>query len=117
MQNNQESQPDLLQQSCRIALAAFLHDLGKFAERARIDVDKVTLEINKQLYCPHRKKYTDDKGWFSHVHASYTAVAMDMIERAFPDLIGIDVAPFASWKSPDTDDSFADRHGERSEGG
>ncbi len=24
--------------SCRVALAAYLHDLGKFAERARLEV-------------------------------------------------------------------------------
>ena len=56
---------DLLVPSARIALAAFLHDLGKFAERANIDVDRQTLENNQQLYCPHHKKSTDDKGWFS----------------------------------------------------
>ena len=106
MQAEPHSDRELLQQSSRIALAAFLHDLGKFAERARIDVNKDELEINKQLYCPHRKKFTDDKGWFTHVHAAYTAMALDMIEEKFPDLIGEDVAPFASWKSKDTDDSF-----------
>ena len=106
MQAESHTDRELLQQSSRIALAAFLHDLGKFAERARIDVNKEELEINKQLYCPHRKKFTDDKGWFTHVHAAYTAMALDMIEQKFPDLIGEDVAPFASWKSKDTDDSF-----------
>ena len=106
MQAEQQTDRELLQQSSRIALAAFLHDLGKFAERARIEVNKEELEINKQLYCPHRKQFTDAKGWFTHVHAAYTAMAMDMIEEKFPALIGNDVAPFASWKSKDTDDSF-----------
>ena len=100
------TQTTLLEQSSRIALAAFLHDLGKFAERARIEVETEQLEINKQLYCPHRKKYTDDKGWFTHVHAAYTAIAMDLIEEKFPDLIGKNVEPFASWKTTDADDSF-----------
>lgn len=38
----------LLAQSSRIALAAFLHDLGKFAERAKIPIDRETLDANKQ---------------------------------------------------------------------
>ena len=96
----------LLEQSSRIALAAFLHDLGKFAERAKIPVNQETLDANKQLYCPHRKKYTDDRGWFSHVHAAYTGLAMDLIEDAMPELTGADFAPFGSWKTKDVDDSF-----------
>ncbi|MCL7421623.1 MAG: type III-A CRISPR-associated protein Cas10/Csm1 [Methylobacter sp.] len=96
----------LLEQSSRIALAAFLHDLGKFAERAKIPVNQEILDANKQLYCPHRKKYVDDKGWFSHVHAAYTGLAMDLIEDYLPDLKGADFAPFGSWKTRDADDSF-----------
>jgi CRISPR-associated protein Csm1 len=96
----------LLEQSSRIALAAFLHDLGKFAERAKIPVNQETLNANKQLYCPHRKKYTDDSGWFSHVHAAYTGLAMDLIEDYMPELTGADFAPFGSWKTKEADDSF-----------
>ncbi|MGZ8905922.1 MAG: type III-A CRISPR-associated protein Cas10/Csm1 [Methylobacter sp.] len=96
----------LLEQSSRIALAAFLHDLGKFAERAKIDIDQDTLDANKQLYCPHRKNFVDDKGWFSHVHAAYTGLAIDMIEEYMPELKGEDCAPFGSWKTLDADDSF-----------
>ncbi|MBL1265996.1 type III-A CRISPR-associated protein Cas10/Csm1 [Candidatus Methylomicrobium oryzae] len=96
----------LLQQSSRIALAAFLHDLGKFAERAQIKVDPQTLEDNKQLYCPHRKQHTDNKGYFTHVHAAYTGLAMDLIEDSLPDLTGSDFAPFGSWKTREVDDSF-----------
>jgi CRISPR-associated protein Csm1 len=96
----------LLEQSSRIALAAFLHDLGKFAERAKIPVNQEVLDANKQLYCPHRKQHVDDKGWFSHVHAAYTGLAMDLIEDHLPDLKGKDFAPFGSWKTKDVDDSF-----------
>jgi CRISPR-associated protein Csm1 len=96
----------LLEESSRIALAAFLHDLGKFAERAKITVNKEMLEINKQLYCPQRKEFTDARGWFSHVHAAYTGIAMDVIERHLPDLTGANVAPFAAWRSTNTDDSL-----------
>jgi CRISPR-associated protein Csm1 len=106
MQTQHKLTNNLLEQSCRVALAALLHDLGKFAERAKIPVDQAQLEINKQLYCPHRKPFTDARGWFSHVHAAYTGIAMDVIEKHLPDLIGADVAPFASWKSKDSDDSL-----------
>jgi CRISPR-associated protein Csm1 len=96
----------LLEQSSRVALAAFLHDLGKFAERARLKVPQDILDTNKQLYCPHHKKYTDDRGWFSHVHAAYTGLAMDVIEKNLPPLTGENLAPFGSWKTRDADDSF-----------
>ncbi|UJP06361.1 MAG: type III-A CRISPR-associated protein Cas10/Csm1 [Nitrosomonas sp.] len=97
----------LLEQSSRIALAAFLHDLGKFAERARISNDQEVIEANKHLYCPRQKKYTDDKNVrFTHVHAAYTGLAMDLIEDYLPDLTGTDFAPFGSWKTKDADDSF-----------
>jgi hypothetical protein len=88
----------LLEQSSRIALAGILHDLGKFAERAKIPVNQETLDANKQLYCPHRKKYVDDRGWFSHVYAAYTGLAMDLIEDYMPELKGADFAPFGSGK-------------------
>ncbi|MBE0435626.1 MAG: type III-A CRISPR-associated protein Cas10/Csm1 [Methylomicrobium sp.] len=96
----------LLDQTSRIALSAFLHDLGKFAERSRIPVNQEILDANKQLYCPHRKNHVDDKGWFSHVHAAYTGLAMDLIEESMPELKGADFAPFGSWKSKEADDSF-----------
>jgi CRISPR-associated protein Csm1 len=96
----------LLEQSSRIALAAFLHDLGKFAERARIPIDQETLDINKQLYCPHPKAFTDARGHFTHVHAAYTGLAMDLIEEHLPNLKGTDFAPFGAWKTKDVDDSF-----------
>ena len=102
-----------LEASSRIALAAFLHDLGKFAERARIPEADVKDEegnsradLNKQLYCPHRKEFTDARGYFTHVHAAYTAIAMDLLEDDLPKLKGRDVFPFASWKSKDADDSL-----------
>ncbi len=97
---------NLLEQSCRIALAAFLHDLGKFAERARISASQETINSNKHLYCPHHKPYLDAKGWFSHVHAAYTAIALDRLESHFPELKGKDMEPFASWKAADVDDSL-----------
>lgn len=96
----------LLEQSSRVALAALLHDLGKFAERAKIDVHQESLAQHKQMYCPHHKKYDNDPGWYSHVHAAYTAFGMDRIETDFPKLVDADLAPFGSWKTQNADDSF-----------
>ena len=97
---------NLITPSARVALAAFLHDLGKFAERAQVDASVETLENNQQLYCPHHKRSTDDRGWFSHKHAAYTAIALDQIEGDLPPIKGHDVKPFAPWKSRDVDDSL-----------
>ena len=97
---------ELMDASCRVALAAMLHDAGKFAERARVELDSQTIDANKQLYCPHRKQFTDAEGHFTHVHAAYTGMAIDLIERNLPELVGEDVSPFASWKSDDVADSL-----------
>ncbi len=101
------NQQDTLSASSRVALAAFLHDLGKFAERARLpegskkDEQGNTLaDINKLLYCPHyNNRHT-------HVHAAYTAIAIDCLEEKLPPLKGNNVFPFASWRSDNTDDSL-----------
>jgi len=97
---------ELLQASCRMALAAFLHDIGKFAERAKIDIEPQMLADNKQRYCPHHKTHEKDKGWFSHVHAAYTGMAVDILEKHAPDLVGNNVYPFGSWKTTNVDDSL-----------
>jgi len=47
-----------------IALAAFLHDIGKFAQRAETEID----DIDFQYFCPKSKN-----GYFTHKHAGYTA--------------------------------------------
>jgi CRISPR-associated protein Csm1 len=103
-----------LEASCRLALAAYLHDLGKFAERARLDeaLEKNAdgnrrIEIDKQLYCPQFD------GRYTHVHAAYTAIGFDLLEDALPQLVGADMAPFGAWKERDADDSLlnaATRH-------
>ncbi|MEZ5537174.1 MAG: type III-A CRISPR-associated protein Cas10/Csm1 [Thiolinea sp.] len=101
------SNSQILDASCRIALAAFLHDLGKFAERARIDEAGIKdadgnqwADLNKQLYCPqYNCRHT-------HVHAAYTAISMDLLERHLPDLTGEDMTPFKPWKDKGADDSL-----------
>ena len=97
---------ELLQASCRIALAGLLHDIGKFAERAKINVEH--LDDNKQLYCPHHKNYEKDQGWFSHVHAAYTGLAIDLIEaHASKFKTGF---PFAETQADDSLINAAARH-------
>lgn len=82
--------------ACRVAFAAFLHDLGKLAERARMEVTDDALNIHKQLYC-HRVNHPDGSlNYYTHIHAAYTALAWDTIEQHLPDLVRGDVAPFAS---------------------
>ena len=85
----------LLAASCRMALAAYLHDLGKFAERARIEVPKDALDAHKTQYCPFRTTDAGGKnGFHTHVHAAYTGLAFDIVERTAPDLIQGDMHPF-----------------------
>lgn len=97
----------LISASSRVALAAFLHDLGKFAERARIEAayekdaeGNLRAEINKQMYCPSYN------GNYTHVHAAYTAIGMDLIEAHLPEIVGGDTAPFGAWKDRSADDSI-----------
>lgn len=71
----------------KIAIAGYLHDIGKFAERARAtsDSDKIGFFIdenflnnNKDLYQPFYN------GRHSHSHATYTAAFIDHLERLLP---------------------------------
>ncbi len=48
-----------------IALAGLLHDIGKFGQRAEIDIDLQSYD--KNLYCPFFN------GYHSHLHAIYSA--------------------------------------------
>ena len=100
----------LLDATCRVALAGLLHDLGKLAERADMPVqDRELLEINKQAYCPNPKPHPNAPGWFSHVHAAYTALALDEIESCLPPIKGRDASPFQEWGEAHTggaDDSL-----------
>jgi CRISPR-associated protein Csm1 len=78
-----------------MALAAYLHDLGKFAERARIDVPKDALDAHKTQYCPfHTFDPGGKNGYHTHIHAAYTGLAFDVVEQTAPDLIKGDMHPF-----------------------
>lgn len=88
---------DLLAASCRMALAAYLHDLGKFAERARLDVSRDALEAHKTQYCPfHTFEAGGRNGYHTHVHAAYTGLAFDIVEQTAPDLIKGELYPFVN---------------------
>ena len=100
----------LLDATCRMALAGLLHDLGKFAERAGMPVQsRETLDINKQIYCPNPKPSPNGSGCFSHVHAAYTALALDALESDLPPIRGLDASPFDEWgeaRAGGSDDSL-----------
>ncbi|MFN3716992.1 MAG: hypothetical protein ACK4R8_09745, partial [Thiobacillus sp.] len=96
-----------MQASSRVALAALLHDLGKFAERARIPEAQVKggdgntrQAIEELLACP------EWNGRRTHIHAAYTAIAMDLLEIHLPELVGEDMTPFAPWREKNADDSI-----------
>ena len=96
--NEHESKKSLLDATCRVALAGLLHDLGKLAERADMPLpNREILDVNKQLYCPNPKPHPGSPGWFTHVHAAYTALALDAIEPDLPPIKGEDASPFQEW--------------------
>ena len=94
-----------LEASSRMALAAYLHDLGKFAERANIGIPKEKYAIHEQMYCKRNEK--NGATWYSHKHAAYTALGFELIEEYMPALKGTDFAPFGSMHShSNADDSL-----------
>ncbi|MFM2057242.1 MAG: hypothetical protein RLY71_1627 [Pseudomonadota bacterium] len=93
------------QATTRVALAAYLHDLGKLAERAGVYAKDARLDAHLQLYCPYHQE-GKAPGWFSHRHAAHTALAFDDIEPWLPPLLGRDSAPFvARRRAGDADES------------
>lgn len=90
---------NLLHASSRVAFAAMIHDLGKFAQRADLSFPKEKKEINLQLYC----RYHPEGKWWSHHHAAYTSLAFEAIEKNAPELIRGEMAPFASRDSEERD--------------
>ncbi|MGV6989750.1 type III-A CRISPR-associated protein Cas10/Csm1 [Testudinibacter sp. P80/BLE/0925] len=91
---------NLLNASARVALVALLHDLGKFAQRAKIEIPKD--------YLAAHFNFNKEGQYHSHQHAAYTGWAIDLLERRLPDLIQDDVFPFAnrSDKNNDITDSM-----------
>ncbi len=62
----------------KIAIAGFLHDIGKFAERAKIDIEQDFLDSAITQYCP---KYQNRN---THIHSAYTAAFINHIEKLLP---------------------------------
>jgi len=79
-----------LDASTRVALAAYLHDLGKLAERSGVFATHPDLQAHIQLYCPFHR----NGGWHSHRHAAHTALAFDEIEPWLPPGLAADSYPF-----------------------
>ena len=89
----------VLNASCRVALAALLHDLGKFAERAGLALPD--LAGNQTIYCPLWN------GRYSHTHAAYSGLAIDAVEGYLPEIKRGEMMPFSSWDDTQrTDDSL-----------
>lgn len=89
----------LLIPSCRMAFSALIHDIGKFAERAKIDISQAQKENNAHIYCPFNKQ----GGYHTHIHAAYTGVAVDIIEKYLPVINNVDTFPF---QTDDKDNSI-----------
>lgn len=64
----------------KIAIAGFMHDIGKFAERAGFNVSPEFLNNNADLYQP----YVKEQNRHTHKHAVYTAAFIDHIEKLLP---------------------------------
>jgi len=90
----------MLAASCRVALAALLHDLGKFAERARLEASPDRLDVLKTLDCPSWN------GRHTHIHAAYTSVGFLAIEPWLPRRELLMAEPFAGPNEADADDSL-----------
>ena len=79
----------LLEESCRVAFAAMLHDLGKFAQRAEVEFPGLDKKAHLGLYA----RFNPKGGYFSYQHAAYTALAYDTVGRYCPDAYK-DIKPF-----------------------
>ncbi len=62
----------------KIAIAGFLHDIGKFAERADMPVSNEYINSNAGLYQPYYQHH------YTHKHAVYTAAFIEEYEKYLP---------------------------------
>ncbi|MBW2737575.1 MAG: type III-A CRISPR-associated protein Cas10/Csm1 [Deltaproteobacteria bacterium] len=62
----------------KIAVAGFMHDIGKFADKDVFNISEQFLIDNADLYQPHYK------GNYTHRHAVYTAAFIDHFEKLLP---------------------------------
>ncbi|CAH1191496.1 CRISPR system single-strand-specific deoxyribonuclease Cas10/Csm1 (subtype III-A) [Candidatus Nitrotoga sp. BS] len=90
--------------SCRIAIAAMLHGLGKFAgfaDAIEKDTNGNTLESDNEELC--HPQIIDR---LTHTHTAYTEFAMDLLAKQLPELVGNDMTPFAPWHDKQAEDSI-----------
>ena len=105
-----ETTSERLDAGCRVALAALLHDLGKFAERGRVFAGDARLADQEAMVCPHQVSGSGGTFGHTHKHAAHTGLALDFLEAKglLPPMVGQDMRPFGSWGRPgETDDSLA----------
>jgi CRISPR-associated protein Csm1 len=89
--------------TCRVALAALLHDLGKLTERAAVfNLESGMGRDNVHLYCPYHR----EGNYHSHNHAAATALSLDEIEHLLPPVLAGEIAPFVPRGAGDVTDSF-----------
>lgn len=89
---------EALADSSRVALAAYLHGLGKFAQRAALKLPPEQLAAYQKRYCPWRAN--GKSGYHTHTHAAYTRPAFELIAQHAPGLLLGDAAPFAQHAQP-----------------
>ncbi|OEU51306.1 MAG: type III-A CRISPR-associated protein Cas10/Csm1 [Desulfobacterales bacterium S3730MH5] len=83
----------------KIAIAGFMHDIGKFAGEDILHVSNEFLNNNADLYQPHYE------GRYTHKHAVYTAAFIDRIEKLLPKVFNR-----AHWGLEDTFINLAAGH-------
>lgn len=72
----------------KVALAGFIHDVGKLAERAGMEVSRTYAEDNAGLYQP----YNRGQNRHTHLHALYTAALIERFAKCLPSLDDQDTA-------------------------
>lgn len=84
------SDNELRMKTLKVALAAFLHDIGKFAQRSRgeFNSNDPAFYPSMEFLNNHRQNiqpYDKEKNKFTHEHAVYTAAFIDHMEALLPD--------------------------------
>lgn len=71
----------------KIALAAYFHDIGKLAQRAKAskEQNEVVFHIDKDFFEENKRRYLPFyDGKYTHLHALYTAAFINYIEKLLP---------------------------------
>ena len=92
--------PALRDATARVALAAVLHDIGKFAKRAGLGEGQAQGEEFKAFHSPSSVNGGD------HSHAADSARVLKDWEQAMPGLTAGTMFPFSSWGNVGEDESL-----------